>query len=103
MIDMAFDIDLSENERTTPLAVGPEDDLYYRFVSDGSSAPSTAVLKMFSHRTAGEPGLEAASLTIDGTIGTQGVDGFQFVSFAVTTPEAAKRGTLYIFARKTQE
>lgn len=105
MIDMTIPIDLSTLAGVTvgPISVGVEEDLYYRFVSDGPSAPSTAVLKMFSHRTAVEPGLEAATLTIDGTANTESIDGFRFVSFAVTTSEAAKRGVLHIFARKTQE
>lgn len=105
MVDMEIKVDLTVGGGVEVglIDVGPLDDLYYRFVSEGSSAPTTAVLKMFSQRTATEPPLEAATLTIDGTIATTTIDGFKYISFATTTPEAAKFGTLYIFARKTQE
>jgi hypothetical protein len=105
MIETSIQVDLSVagGVSTGPILVAAEDDLYYRFVSEGASAPTTAVLTMFSHRTANEPGLTVGALTIDGTAATQAIDGFAYISFATTTAEAAKQGTLYIFARKTQE
>jgi len=106
MVDMEIKVDLTVGGGVEVglIDVGPLDDLYYRFVSEGASAPTTAVLKMFSQRTATEPPLEAATLTIDGTNPSPlTIDGFKYISFATTTSEAAKFGTLYIFARKTQE
>lgn len=101
---MAIPVDLSTvgGVEVSEFDVGPLDDLYYRFVSEGSSAPTTAVLSMHSKRHINEPPL-ATALTIDGTAQTIEIDGYRWISFATTTSEAAKLGTLYIFARKTQE
>ena len=100
---MAIPVDLSVGASIAPIEVGADDTLYYRFVSEGASAPSTAVLKAFSMLTESDPGDDEGALTIDGTKANITVSGFKYIRFAVTNTESAKRGTLHIFARKTQE
>ena len=103
MKDVAFEVDLTQKLSYGPVEVKADDDLYYRFVSTGTSVPASAVLKLGTMRTANEPPLEHSSLTIDGTVGTVSIDGFAYITFFVSTTEAAKYGDLHIFTRKTQE
>ena len=103
MMQLDFDIDLSVSGVPVPVDVRGDDKLHYRFVSTGASAPSTAVLALFSRRVPGEPGNNESNLTIDGTTGTIDISTFAEIEFNTTTTEAAKRGNLYIFTRKDQE
>lgn len=101
----AIDVDLSTGAGITAglINVSGDDTLYYRFMTTGPSAPTTAVITAHTHRHVDEPGLPIGAGAIDGTVATIPLVGVEFVSFAVTTTEATKRGTLYIQSRKTQE
>lgn len=98
-------IDLSDNAGvpTGLIRVAGEDALNARFVSTGGSAPSTAVLEYYTHRTADEPGLFGGTVALTGAAVKIAVSTAAYISFGVTTTEGAKRGNLHIFARKTQE
>lgn len=100
--DMEIETDKS-GETIGPLSVIGDDTLDYRFVSTGSTTPSTAVVSYYSQRTVDEPPLLVGTLTIDGTANQLDVSQMAYISFAVTTNQANTRGNLHIYTRKNQE
>lgn len=110
MIEMELEVNMNARGPLTAagsvmptLEVGPLDDLYYRFVTTDGTAPTTGELKWVSRRTINEEPLEEAALALDGTKQTLEIDGVNYLTFAVTTPESGRTGRLHIFARRTQE
>ena len=110
MIEMELEVNMDARGPLTtngsamrPLEVGPFDDLYYRFVTTDGTAPTTGEIKWVSRRTTNEEPLEESALTLDGTKQTFAIDGVNYLTFAVTTPESGRTGRLHVFARRTQE
>lgn len=108
MIEMKLDVDMNDiggvgGVDMPLLEVGPLDDLYYRYVSNEATGPTAGKLTAFTQRTTNEPPYQGTDLTLDGDEQTLAIDGVNYLSFSVTTAESGKTGTLYIFARKTQE
>jgi hypothetical protein len=56
-----------------------------------------------TQRTVKEPPLQDTDLTLDGTANKIDIDGVNYITFAVTTAESGRYGTLHIFARRAQE
>lgn len=110
MIEMTLEIKMDSiglaeagNNPMAALDVGPLDDLYYRYVTLDGTAPTTGVLSVMTQRSVNEPPLQGSALTLDGTAQSLEIDGVKYITFAITTAESGRTGTLHIFARRTQE
>ena len=110
MIEMELEIKMDsvglaevENMGMRALEVGGLDDLYYRYVTEDGTSPTTGKVHAMTQRTVGEAPLQDTDLTLDGTANKIDIDGVNYITFSVTTPESGRFGTLHIFARKAQE
>ena len=110
MIEMDLEVNMESvdllqvnNMGMRPIDVGALDDLYYRYVTEDGTGPTTGEIKPLTQRSVGEQPLEESALTLDGTANKIDIDGVKYITFSVTTAESGRSGTLHIFARRAQE